>query len=174
MLHHLFTEANGNSFAAVVEETEQEDNIASVEFKADPSIEKTEGPSTVGLDNREGENVSIDVGKVVKEGEIDKVRVRRKVSRSAMQSLTPVEVAVREPILLPTRFGEEIFRSWSTVECSAPVLKGSLDLFAGEIPDCRLYDALQSTSVRIIRVPFSFLSFPTPIFCQADRAALTM
>ena len=134
MLHHLFSEANGNSFAAVAEETEHEKvgTNAAEEFKADPLIEETEVTSAVGLDNREGENVLIDLKKVVKEGEIDKVRVKRKASRSGMQSLTPVEVAVRESILLPTRFGEEIFRSWSTVECSAPVLKGSLDLFAGE------------------------------------------
>jgi hypothetical protein len=29
------------------------------------------------------------------------------------------------------RFGEDIFRSWSSLECSPAVLRGSMDLFAG-------------------------------------------
>ena len=34
-------------------------------------------------------------------------------------------------VLFSDSFGEDIFRSWSSVECSSEVLRGALDLFAG-------------------------------------------
>jgi hypothetical protein len=42
-----------------------------------------------------------------------------------------VQVAVREPILLPTRFGEDTFCSWSGLTARSEVLKGAMDMFAG-------------------------------------------
>lgn len=121
MLHHLFTAANGNSFAAVADETERGDSHAEVELKPSvplmqPVIGNTEG-STAVLDNREGDNLLVDVKKVVREEEVEKGRVQRRVSRSAVQSLTPVEVAVREPILLPTRYTHAVHCLRILCEC---------------------------------------------------------
>jgi hypothetical protein len=44
-------------------------------------------------------------------------------------ALTPQEVAAVEHIFVPTKFGEDMFKVWSTVKCSPNVLKSSIDLF---------------------------------------------
>ena len=44
-------------------------------------------------------------------------------------ALTPAEVAAREPIFFPSRFAEDMFKSWSGLQVDADVLQGSMEVF---------------------------------------------
>ena len=55
--------------------------------------------------------------------------VAEKDSPTKHIALTPQEVAAAEQIFMPTKFGEDMFKLWSTVKCSPDVLKASIDLF---------------------------------------------
>ena len=62
-------------------------------------------------------------------GEEIRPAVAEKDTPSKHIALTPQEVAAVEHIFVPTKFGEDMFKVWSTVKCSPKVLKSSIDLF---------------------------------------------
>ena len=62
--------------------------------------------------------------------EIDRQRpVATGTSRRKSLALTPAEVAAREPIFFPSRFAEDMFKSWSGLQVDADVLQGSMEVF---------------------------------------------
>ena len=62
--------------------------------------------------------------------EIDRQRpVATGTSSRKSLALTPAEVAAREPIFFPSRFAEDMFKSWSGLQVDADVLQGSMEVF---------------------------------------------
>ena len=97
VLGHLFSEAQGDSFAAIVNRSEE---VEKVTLKIEKSV--SAGVGSVGTLGADAADVEIEKsrGGVASIGAEEK----EKVTRPSIVSLTPVEVAVQEPILLPTRY----------------------------------------------------------------------
>ena len=101
VLNHLFSEAKGDSFASIMtrnEEIEKE--------KVVPKIEKSVSVGAVESIDTLGDAeaiIEIEQSRGSVAPMVTEEKDRERVSRSSMISLTPVEVAVQEPILLPTR-----------------------------------------------------------------------
>ena len=122
VLNHLFTEANGQalSMIAVKSEKEEIEKVSNSKINLeiiDPLEIKNKSSKDITLINnlikkssknnvleknsstrKETENVN-ENDRITAKKEFQKVG-----SRSLIQSLTPVQVAIREPILLPTRY----------------------------------------------------------------------
>jgi hypothetical protein len=64
-------------------------------------------------------------------GSLNDIRpaVAEKPTPTKHVALTPQQVASVEQIFMPTKFGEDMFKVWSTVQCSPEVLKSSIELF---------------------------------------------
>ena len=122
VLNHLFTEAKGQplSMIAVKSEKEEIEKVSNSKINLeiiDPLEMKTKSSNDLTLINnlikssRKSnilEKKSSERIEIEKEKENDRTAGQKEFQkmgpRSLIQSLTPVQVAVREPILLPTRY----------------------------------------------------------------------
>jgi hypothetical protein len=100
VLNHLFSEAKGHSFASIMGRTE--------EAEKEKVMPKVEQSASVGAVQRIDTLGDVEVGIELEQSRSSiapmAIEEKEKVTRSSMISLTPVEVAVQEPILLPTRY----------------------------------------------------------------------
>ena len=134
VLNHLFTEANGQalSMIAVKSEKEEIEKVSNSKINLeiiDPLEIKNKSSKDITLINnlikksnknnvleknsstrKETENVN-ENDRIAAKKEFQKVG-----SRSLIQSLTPVQVAIREPILLPTRYLCSFVFCWNIKE----------------------------------------------------------
>jgi dihydropteroate synthase len=103
VLNHLFSEAKGHSFASIMGRTEES------EKEKERVMPKVEQSASVGAVQRIDTLGDVEVGIELEQSRSSVAPMamekgEEKVTRSSMISLTPVEVAVQEPILLPTRY----------------------------------------------------------------------
>jgi hypothetical protein len=102
VLNHLFSEAKGHSFASIMGRTEE------AEKEKEKVMPKVEQSASVGAVQRIDTLGDVEVGIELEQSRSSiapmAIEEKEKVTRSSMISLTPVEVAVQEPILLPTRY----------------------------------------------------------------------
>ena len=135
VLNHLFTEAKGQplSMIAVKSEKEEIEKVSNSKINLeiiDPlEIKKNSSKDITLINNlikksnknnvleknssirKETENVNENENRIAAKKEFQKVG-----SRSLIQSLTPVQVAIREPILLPTRYLCSFLFCWNIKE----------------------------------------------------------
>ena len=122
VLNHLFTEANGQplSMIAVKSEKEEIEKVSNSKINLeiiDPLEIRNKSSKDITLINNlikksSKNNVLEKISSIRKEtenvNENDRIAAKKEFqkvgSRSLIQSLTPVQVAIREPILLPTRY----------------------------------------------------------------------
>ena len=126
VLSHLFLEANGQPFSAVIAKNDEGEKI---EKTVGEIVEKLEIEKVEKIEERPSNNILL-INNLLKNSKnnskvekspfpvkkIEIIKAIEKIGKSMkkesiksgvrpmMQSLTPVQVAVREPILLPTRY----------------------------------------------------------------------
>ena len=122
VLNHLFTEANGQplSMIAVKSEKEEIEKVSNSKINLeiiDPLEIKNKSSKDITLINnlikKSNKNNVLEKNSSIRKetenvNENDRIAAKKEFqkvgSRSLIQSLTPVQVAIREPILLPTRY----------------------------------------------------------------------